>query len=437
MKNIDIKIKQLADQQSITPPAFVWENIESSLRPKKENKSILWLFLGFLVVGSSLAWLYHYENQSSQEQNFIMASDVSENTENNIVSAKLIEESNAQINSEIFNEENPKRELNQPIDKKTTSPLSSEKIEQSKLNTGNVTKQNNNLNSSKAEVVVSDNSLASIDEDKINVSKLTSRLINPVSQIAGLSTILDYQRDQVLLDNDIVCPSFGGNKRISTFLEIGGLLGKHSKSIENGTNETLATLRNGSESEWYSWGFYGAAGINITPSFYFGVGVDWTQSKDKFYSAEEAITKMVITFDPNTGIPIDTSFITGNIVSQGEIRYNSIDIPVFVGFTKNYNTWDFGVELGGLFNLDFVTEGKIYNEAAEISYLDVEADVYKSSLGVGLKASLLIRKNLKNGLSIQMKPTYKTYFNEINSDQYSLPTKYSVFGINLGIRKDF
>ena len=46
---------------------------------------------------------------------------------------------------------------------------------------------------------------------------------------------------------------------------------------------------------------------------------------------------MIITFDPTTGLPIDTSFVSGDLVDKGEIRYNTLDVPIFIGYHKALN----------------------------------------------------------------------------------------------------
>lgn len=445
MKNIDNKIKELADQQSITPPPMVWDNIEKSLRPKKNNKPIFLLFLGIFVVATSLIWLFASNNnlpdQGQESTNVVSDSDnnnsnssayiKSNHTSEKEIEAYIIETAvnsstdKKRIENKLRNPENPAITTGINKELRNTKFVNSSNFESSKSKPSSINTKIENQRE--------------IGLEKENISVLSESLqkIVTISELPLLSTSLDYENELIAPSKIIVCPSFGNDKKISIFLELGGLFGKHSKTINNGSNEELAQLRRGSETAWYTWGAYGNAGINITSNFYAGVGVDWTQSKGKFYSAQDAITQMVITFDPSTGVPIDTSLVTGSLINKGEIKYNSIDIPVFIGFTKHYQTWDFGVELGGVFNLNFATKGKIYNELSEISYLDVETDVYKSKLNFGLKTSLLIRKDIGNGFSVQFKPTFKTYFSEINNVEYALPTKYSVFGVNLGIRRDF
>ena len=425
---IDIKLKDLADQQLASPPAFVWDNIATALQPEKKSRLwILWFLGAALLLAGSIYFLVGKNQKPEILASSITASNDTNKENNDVVSVTANEIAE---NETIFEDHN--------IASKIESPnIAKVKIAYS-----------NTKGSSKTSAITSESAIGSeiilTASNDNSENKPISNVIQPmvndqinISQIQSIISLLAYEADKYKLNNDIVCPSFGGGKRISTFLELGGLVGSHSKTLSNGTNPKLAELRDMTESSWYTWGFYGAFGVNLSPSFYIGAGLDWTQSKDKFYSAEDAITKMIITFDPSSGLPIDTSFVTGNLGNQGEVRHNMTDIPVFLGYTKNYGKWDFGIEGGVIFNLDFVAEGKVYDSSLKLSNHENIPDVYKSSVGMGMKASLLIRRNLGNGLSLQFKPGFKTYLGDINGDSYALPTRYKLFGLNIGLRKDF
>ena len=158
---------------------------------------------------------------------------------------------------------------------------------------------------------------------------------------------------------------------------------------------------------------------------------------DEFYYSEDAVTQMVITFDPETNQPIDTSLVLGMLENRGDIRYTMIDIPVFVGLTKQFRTFELGLEAGVLYNLSFKAEGKIINEQLDIFRISDETPIYKKELGLGLRTSLVFRKRMANGLAFQVKPTFKMYLDEINHADYILPTTLNFARLDVGLRKDF
>ncbi|MBK7096071.1 MAG: hypothetical protein IPH57_13860 [Saprospiraceae bacterium] len=409
----EILMKKVADSYEAVPPEFVWENIELSLNQNRKRRHFfLWLVAGIAFL--SLSALVFYRD-------IYGIKDVAENdikiTGTNLgttgIDHKFLPDENIIANNKSVQ---GKIESVIPLVEKKSRLYENENVE-----------DKHEINEAIKE------EKAFLNEVKEENSSPEMIIINSISKSFVVMQNSVFRPD---FNDKIKCPSFGDPKK-RMFAELGLLGGYHLKSIGNGSNEALAAIRNQSESGWYTWGLNGVFGINITPNFYIGTGIDWTQSKDKFKHSSDAITKMIITFDPVTGIPTDTSFVTGKLVSKGEIRYNSIDIPLIIGFVRKYDKWDFGVEMAPVFNLNFTANGKIFNDKKKISSIDKEPLVYKSGLGLGLKASFVIRRNISDGLSVQLKPTFKTYFNDINDSNYALPMRYNLFGINLGVRKDF
>jgi hypothetical protein len=409
----EILMKKVADSYEAVPPEFVWENIELSLNDNRKRRHFfLWLVAGITFLSLSAFVFY---------RDIYGIKDVAEND----IRITVTNISTTGIEHKLLPVENIVADKKQAEGKiESVFPLVEKKM---RLN------ENENIEYRQeiAEDIKEENAF------KYEVKKENSlREMITINSISKSFFVMQKSVFRPDFNDRIKCPSFGESKK-RMFAELGILGGYHLKSIGKGSNEALAAIRNQSESGWYTWGINGAFGMNITPNFYIGTGIDWTQSKDKFNHSSEAITKMIITFDPVSGIPADTSFVTGKLVNKGEIRYNSIDIPLIIGFVKKYDKWDFGVEMAPVFNLNFTANGKIFNDKKKISSIDKEPPVYKSGLGLGLKASFVIRRNISDGLYVQLKPTFRTYFNDINDSNYALPMHYNLFGINLGVRKDF
>ena len=408
----EILMKQVAETYEAVPPGYVWDNIERSLHENKKRRHFFFMLsTGLALVCISALIFFRGINTTNK-------------TENDFNSAKT------QAATTVLNEDSGKGDniviQQNPAEKKNETFFSI-------IENKNGQKENVNTAGRKELIeIIKEKSTSPEEISKVN----TSIDIITINKIPNVLSSMQYHVFNPNFNDRIKCPDFGESGK-KMFAELGLQGGYHLKPIGNGSNEMLADIRNISESEWYTWGFYGTVGLNITPNFYIGTGFDWTQSKDKFNHSSEAITKMIITFDPVTGIPTDTSFVTGKLITKGEIRYNSIDIPIVVGFVKNYDKWDFGMEISPVFNLNFSAKGKIFNDKMKISTIDKEPPVYRTGLGMGLKASLLIRRNIADGMYVQLKPTYKTYFNEINDENYPLPVRYNLFGINIGVRKDF
>lgn len=416
--NNDIFLKRMADQYDAEPPGFVWENISVQLKKNKKRKYLVYLIMTSIIIsGFFLLFLKNYFHYPTRGLN--------NGFYRNLNSTKSL--LNLSVTSEV-------KEIN--------TRLSSIKIPMA----GNPKKTNFNNNfyfaslrnndetkSSERDEMFKDTYMSLNTSENLNIktSEITTRL-NQKMYIHSKTN----QKLKIRFDDGIKCPEFGQSKKL-LYAEFGLTGGYHIKTISDGSNQKLASWRKETESSWYSWGAYGAFGVNITKNFYIGTGLDYTQSKDKFNRSSEEITKMIITFDPASGAPIDTSFVTGKLVNKGEIRYNMIEIPLTFGLVKDYQNWNFGLELSPLYNFSFNSKGKIINDQQIISTIEKEAPVYKKNLGFGAKFSFLIRRKIANGLSVQLKPGFKTYFKNINDANYSLPIRYYQIYLSAGIRKDF
>ena len=416
--NNDIFLKRSAEQYQVEPPEFVWENISVELRKNKKRKFLFYLISTSFIV-ACLSLLFLKNNNNNLTENSIAGLNKEHNSRK-----KVLNLSPSQFIKEL--------NTGSQVDK---IPLS-----------GNAKKSNFNLKNSIVKLqnknepkYFETNKINSYSNENLNNSEnfnsRTSEYTNRLSNKIYIEPRTN-KKMKIRFDDGIKCPEFGQSKK-QMYAEIGVTGGYHVKSIADGENQKLANWRNETESNWYSWGAYGTFGVNITKNFYIGTGLDYTQSKDKFNRSSEEITKMIITFDPATGTPIDTSFVTGKLVNKGEIRSNMLEIPLTFGFVKEYQDWNFGVELSPLYNFYFKTKGKIINDQNSISTIEKEAPVYKSKLGFGAKVSFLIRRKIAEGLSVQLKPGFKTYFKNINDNNYSLPTRYYLVYISAGIRKDF
>lgn len=414
--NNDIFLKRLADQYEAEPPGFVWENISVQLKKNKKRKLLFYIFLtGIIVSGFSLLFLKNYPNHSTKNS----ITGFNKNLNSTKTALNL---SPSPAAKEIYSGS-----------KVSKLPLTGneKKINFSLIDSFNYALNNNEILKSASDKNTNKDKLNKSENIEPRVSEYTTSL----SQKMNIESRID-KKMKIRFGDDIKCPEFGNSKKMM-YAELGMTGGYHIKTIGDGSNQKLASWRKDTESNWYSWGAYGAFGINITKNFYIGTGLDYTQSKDKFNRSSEEITKMIITFDPATGAPIDTSFVTGKLVNKGEIRYNMLEIPFTFGLVKEYQDWNFGIELSPLYNFNFTAKGKIINDQQIISTIEKEAPVYKTSLGFGAKVSFLIRRKIADGLSVQLKPGFKTYFKNINDNNYSLPTRYYLIYLSAGIRKDF
>jgi len=436
-KQIEQKMKHVASKEATPAPSFVWDNIEDALNENERGrKGYFWLFLGgLLLIGTYV--LFQKNTVVKENSNTVLTSEIAQTIETIDVKKSVIS-ANENIEKEIIVSSEsdvyvPVKALleDDEIQKNTFKNKSIPKVEKTFVTSPEIV--NNDFfteRTTSKKNLLKEKTPENFQERQVeNLSKIA---LSDLDFLAIDLPKLDYNR------NKISCPSFGGKTiNLNPFIEINGVGGMHFKNLDGTANQSLSEARNQTEKMWYSYGGNVAVGLNLSSNLYLGAGIEWGQAVDEFYYSDDAVTQLIITFDPETSQPIDTSLVLGVLENKGDIRYTTIDIPVFIGFTKQFRTFELGLESGLLYNLSFQTEGKIINEQLDISKISEEQNIYKKELGLGLRTSLVFRKTMGNGLSFQVKPTFKMYLDDINHTDYILPTTLQFARLNIGLRKDF
>ena len=458
--NTESNLRKASNQEMHAPPAFVWGNIEEELNSKKSKKRVaLWWFGTGLIASLLIIFVAMH----SSERNNMITEDVALDT-----TVNKSDLSNESISTDVYGIDSGSG--SEPQDNSTITSTSRQKeLETSSTpstlkNTtqqknifaknNNQTEKNNRINNFKKldakenqNNLIREEVIAELTEKKYDnpIVHSTPTILEPLNNNVRIQALslsiaslgiqeLNYSRPLLPY---IECPKFDNKIELAPFVEFGILSGLHNLSFSENQNTALYNLRKETESSWYSVGAYSNVGLNISKNWHLSIGAEWTMSKDKFESKTEGITKMIVTFDPSTGAAIDTSFVSGSISNRGDLTYHFVDIPVNVGYSFSKNKWKYGIELSGLLNIRTITEGKMFNSAEGISTIKNQGDVYKNSVGLGFKSSLLFSRELNDNFSLQIRPTFKTYLNHISTDNYILPTKYRMFSVSVGLKKSF
>ncbi len=451
--NIEKQMKTVVDAHESKAPEFIWAAIENELN-NSGRKGIAWLpVLGLAALAIASIFVINTlvsqksnnkKNENQEKVMFAENSKADSEDETKELMAGLSEEKDAELN---FLTASPSVSLSAEQDIETNETIETVKksfvrkriepthMQESVSATDRISNTNSFVkpfNEASDKVQIKNNDVTSYK---------SNTLVSSLSPILTSIPLLDNKREIVEYTDGIECPSFSNSISIHPFIELNGLLGYHVNSLiakSNGeTNgSVLAENRRTTESSWYNWGGQVHLGLNVNRNIYIGTGLEWSQHKDKFKFEDAAITKIIIDLDPE-GNPIDTNLVSGMFVSTGEVKYNMLDIPVFVGVNRSIGTWDIGFEGSALFNLSFSSNGKIINEQFEVERTESGTTVHKDRLGLGLRGSIVLRKFLNDGLSFHLKPTYKTYLCDLNHETYPVRTKVNIFRLDFGFRKDF
>lgn len=423
INDIEIFQQKISQSHQIDPPDFVWENIAAHM-DKKKRRMPIWIWLiGLFIGGIALFTAFNRTNHT------IVA-----RTQSNKVSTtpKDMQNNQSQIDKRTSNmisatesRANSSHTFDDDIVSKSYMNLTQAKTNKDES-------FENKVVSASIEMVHADNTQNTNLSSEIRTSSTIDLLEKEYHSMICQSTI----PSNISPKDDIVCHDFKIKKGPKYFIELGLTLGRPIKSITgNADYHQLLGLRRHSENAWYSWGGYLHAGITLKNGLYAGLGIDYLQTKERFILISEAITKMIINFDPQTGLPIDTSFVTGSLVNKGEIRYNSVDIPLVVGYLTQHKVWNFGIEAAARYNVHFDAQGKTYNQNLNISRIENEPNMYKSNIGWSGKASFIASYNFDKSTQLLLKPYYWWQFNSINESTNPITTKWSGTGLEFGWRK--
>ena len=475
-RNIEDQMKSVADQQRTTPPAFVWDNVTAELDKDKGKKRgfVFWIW-GVGLLGLSMAGYFFVadgnhgsmstkhsavvvaleKNTATKASTDIGSSDLQGLSAHSLEEASEIGESSKAVQDEVANitvsvkmsketdtDEFQSDGISSPeaVNKKKATISGDYKsesqavVESSVPYSANDKKANRVVQSLSTQVNVSQRS-SSTDVVTAN----TVRAFDVVADLDSRSQELKEAERKINGLKKVECPQFAVSKNIPLpFVELSGILGTHSKSLAQGSaSRALLENRNATESSWLDYGAQITVGWYLNSDFYIGSGLEATRATDRFEKSREGLTKMIIDFDLNTGEAVDTSFVTGNIMNQGLIRYQMIDIPVVLGYRRLVDRWSFGVEAAALINLRFSAKGKIMSEDRSVSTIADEGSVYKENVGLGLKSSFVVGSYLSHGLSIQSRLTYKSYLQDVNRTSYAMPTSLDFWRVEVGVRKEF
>ena len=462
--NTESKLKMAAKQQMADPPAFVWNNIEEELQPKESKRRIgfWWIGSGLMAIIAIALFVTIGQNKSDhtsiepvaelveKKNNTASAQPLNRktNTDNSISTNQL---NKSQIGESKINLLTATSTQSKNTQSQTEKQRAEQKIESENLSTTH-TKNKKTIRKNTVTAINIDHSNSRKREDinnsynkkvAVNSTPLSQSIeskINNIEQFISLNLASTDLNELVYSRTDILYvdyPKLDKKIKLKPFIEFGLLGGIHNISISEGNNTELYNQRNATESSWYSTGLYTNFGLNISKNWHVSIGTEWTISKDRFASKSEEVTKMIVTFDPASGSALDTNFVSGSFYYKADITFHFIDIPISVGYTVSKEKWEYGAELTGLFNIKTFSEGKIYNENEGITTIEDKANTYKSSVGLGLRSSLLFARKLDNNFTVQVRSSFKTYLNTINTKTYPLPTRYGLFSVSVGVRKEF
>ncbi len=456
---LDKHLNKVAQENEQTPPAFIWNEIDKQLPKKDDRKKAIWFWLfgiGFLVVGAGFYFLTGF-NQEAEGAKITEAYEL-----------ELAQESKQKATSNDLNPSVPK-----DLNKSSTSHSkeSQATTEDSRDRTETKTDLiNNTKRTNLSSTVMNDSSpgrnnlvVKSENHEGISISDRTTRrkdnMVHSKTKVAKYnatvisgqvlddysSSILKQSQSPILVADDsaeqlntdpvarllledvhplsslLTYPSVGESvtcnlplsgleekKRSKLFLDLNVLAGLHDTAV--GT-DSLFSYRAPTESVWYTWGASAQLGYHFSDHLYLKSGIEYLESSNKFYFSIADV--YLIQFD-STSVHSSRSE-RGTYYSRGEQTYKQLNIPLSIGVELQHGRLRWGGEATALFNFRFRSEGKFLAAAKRLSRIE-EAGVYKNSLGLGLRAALMVGYDLGSKSTLYLKPTFSKYLSNTNKE---------------------
>lgn len=247
------------------------------------------------------------------------------------------------------------------------------------------------------------------------------------------------------LSDDPVCATFGHGRwhfyasaLVSPDLIFRKLESKTSES------DSYVQSRETTESQRISY----SAGVNITAVSGFGLsvrtGLNYSQINEQFEYVNEREETIEIKnrFDPITGevIGTDTTVVIGTRIKSTSNRYQSLDIPLLLGYELHHNEkFSFAVNAGVSVNIvsrqkgDFLSPTDL-RPVSFSSNTPGAIPAFKDQIGLSYYGSLGAYYKLNPKLQIAAEPYFKLNPSSISQESYVVDQKYLSVGLWMGIR---
>ena len=208
------------------------------------------------------------------------------------------------------------------------------------------------------------------------------------------------------------------------------------KNIRNDSELSLFSFSTGIRAQYLS-----SKGVS------FKTGINYSQINEvyRFTDPESGRYKDVIVRDEVTGQVIDsiTYYIPGEERVRTQNRYKMLDIPVIVGFESlRTNKLSYSVNAGVYFNLLFRQRGQFMDpdSNSDVWFTSNEEGAYKAyknQIGLSYFTSVGAIYHWSDQWDVFADVSMRFYPDSFSNDDYFLIQKYTVVGLNTGLRYKF
>jgi len=126
---------------------------------------------------------------------------------------------------------------------------------------------------------------------------------------------------------------------------------------------------------------------------------------------------------------------TQEIVHNKDFRnsYRLFEVPVLIGYQKNFDDWSFGIQTGIFANISTQSGGLIFSPNIELVNLETDhASYFKSNIGLSYYFGGEGKYSINENFALTFSPHLRVFPKSFTNNQNRIIQKYSFGGLNLG-----
>lgn len=436
----------------------IWTAIEGEVkalnhakRRKRKSRLVLFILLPFLVFGTLWFTDSNWDSKATALENIASPTKLKE-----VINPKKIIESQEDnfsktIISNIPNQVHLSKKLTPVQNSKQVNKINQARNRKKVVN--NLVKTNkksnsfvthkelhNQLNLPKKSVIKSANLL---DKETFNTTILNKLPLLPITFLETKSNSLLPIKKMNLNNefNPMVAP-ISEKKWIGNFISVSsGLSYVHRKLAVKEENLTdLIQYRNATERVLYATHYGLTYTLQHRSKIKFISGINFTSITEAYNLSQ---TKVDTIFVP--GLEKIITYLDGTrkeVYGNASIKrttqstfeyfhkYSLIEVPLLLGFDKQWGDFKLGYQAGVLTNISLRNRGKrvdIAGAKQEISQLG-----YSSKIGLGFYAGLSLQKPILPNVTLSIIPSMRIY-PDISKNSNLISQKYKLYGINVNL----
>lgn len=168
-------------------------------------------------------------------------------------------------------------------------------------------------------------------------------------------------------------------------------------------------------------------------------GINYSEINERFELQNG--TRIIIRYDQN-GNFLDSVTVAEKIVTNN--RYQTLDIPVMIGYEVNLKKVTLTVNGGAYFNIHFKPQGEFISpyDNRPVGFTNEETPennlpAFRENLGIGWYSSLGVQYRISPRLQLLVEPHVKMYPRSYTRDDFMTEQKYLTAGVFVGLRHQF